>query len=172
MRMLLFNIHFIHSNRLGDKMLDIPSISAVVAAAGVMVGVVFTAMELRNLVKTKQTDLIVRLHSDSFSNKEFLESVHKLTTSEIKDYNDYMKKYEVEAWHVCNFYETIGILLHRKLVDIGLVADLMSVKGLWEKLKPMIEADREQSGKPKIYEWFEYLYNEMQKREQTLQAQQ
>jgi len=44
--MLRFNIHFIYSSRLGDKMLDIPSISAVVAAVGVLVGVVYAMLEL------------------------------------------------------------------------------------------------------------------------------
>jgi len=37
-------------------MLDIPSISAIVAAVGVIVGFVFTVLELRNLVKARQTD--------------------------------------------------------------------------------------------------------------------
>jgi len=36
------------------EMLDIPSISAVVAAAGVIIGVVLTVIELRNLVKQRQ----------------------------------------------------------------------------------------------------------------------
>jgi len=44
-------------------MLDIPSISVMVAAAGVIVGVVFTVLELRNLIKQRQTDLVTRLYS-------------------------------------------------------------------------------------------------------------
>ena len=43
-------------------MLDIPSISAIVAAIGVIIGVVFTVLEPRNLVKTRQTDLMIRLY--------------------------------------------------------------------------------------------------------------
>ena len=35
-------------------MLDIPSISAVLAAIGVMVGVVLAILELRNITKTRQ----------------------------------------------------------------------------------------------------------------------
>ena len=44
-------------------MLDIPSISAVVAGIGVIVGVVFAILQLRDLVKTRQTDLFMRLYS-------------------------------------------------------------------------------------------------------------
>jgi len=43
--------------------MDIASISAVVAAGGVIVGVVFTVLELRNLIKQRQTDLVIRLYS-------------------------------------------------------------------------------------------------------------
>jgi len=33
-------------------------------------------------------------------------------------------------------------------------------------LKPWVEETRRRANNPKIYEWFEYLYNEMKKREQ------
>ncbi|NIO38532.1 hypothetical protein GTO27_12670, partial [Candidatus Bathyarchaeota archaeon] len=54
-------------------MLDIPSISALVAVAGVIVGVILTVVELRNLVKQRQTDLVVRLYS-TYGSKESQEA--------------------------------------------------------------------------------------------------
>ena len=51
--------------------MDVASVSAVVAAGGVIVGVIFAVLELRNLVKTRQTDLALRLYSQ-FGSKEFL----------------------------------------------------------------------------------------------------
>jgi len=48
---------------------DITEISAIVAAAGVLVGVVFTVLQLRDLVKTRQSDLLMRMHL-AFSSKE------------------------------------------------------------------------------------------------------
>ena len=44
-------------------MLDIPSVSAVVAVTGVIVGVVFAIQQLRDLAKTIQTDLFMMLYS-------------------------------------------------------------------------------------------------------------
>jgi hypothetical protein len=69
---------------------------------------------------------------------------------------------------VCIFFEGIGVLLHRKLVDTGLVADLFGsqIKFTWEKLKPTVEWGRVKQ--PDLWQWFEYLYNEMKKREQQL----
>lgn len=67
----------------------------------------------------------------------------------------------------------VDVLLHRKLVDISLVDDLFSgpIKRAWEKMKPVVEDARRQLNDPAYAEWAEYLYNEMQKPEQTLQAQ-
>lgn len=150
-------------------MFDIPSISAVVAAVGVIVGVVFTVLELRSLVKTRQTDLLVRLYS-IMGSKEFQEAWDKFMTSEYEDYNDHIKKYGVETFEVGIFFEGIGVLLHRKLIDIGLVNDLFNspIKMTWEKMKPIAEAMRKHLNQPQMGEWFEYIYNEMQKREQRL----
>ena len=155
-------------------MLDISTISAisaVIAAVGVIVGVIFTVLELRNLVKTRQTDLVMRLYS-TFGSQEFNEARWKIMAREYKDFNDYEKKHGLsEIVQVGSFFEGIGVLLHRKLVDISLVDDLLSsaIKLSWDKMKPMYGEWRKRSNRPQLAEWFEYLYNEMQKREQRLQ---
>ena len=152
-------------------MLDIPSISAVVATIGVLVGVAFAYLEVRSLVRTRQTDLVVRLFS-TFGSKEFQEAYEKVVAMDAKDFNEVVTKgYRGSLITVGVFFEGIGVLLRRKLVDIGLVYDLFrqSIKMLWETAKPVIEDAREQLNQPRWGEWFEYLYNETQKREQRLQ---
>ena len=151
-------------------MLDIPSISAIVAAVGVLVGVALTVLELRNLVQTRQTELVMRLYS-SRASKEFQEAWKKVMAKEFKDYHDYEKWYEWSDYiEVGIFFEGIGILLCRKLIDIRLVDDLFSyiIKTTWKKIKRVVEGVRKHNNAPQIFEWFEYLYNEMQKREQQL----
>jgi hypothetical protein len=151
-------------------MLDIPSISAVVAAVGVTVGVFFAYLEVRNLRKQRQTDLVMRLYS-TFGSREFQEAWMKFMTTEFEDYNDYLKKGGVYAPELRLIYEGIGVLLRRKLLDISLVDDLFSgpIMVTWEKWKPLAEGARKHYNRPQFAEWFEYLYNEMQKREQRLQ---
>ena len=151
--------------------LDIPSISAIIAAVGVLIGVVLTVLEVRNLVETRQTDLVIRLYS-TFGSEELQGAWEKTQTREYKDFNAYRSEYGLrEVNEVGWFFEGVGVLLHRKLVDIRLVDDLFSspVKRAWERLKPIAEGERNQTKRPQIWEWFEYLYNEMQKREQKLQ---
>ncbi len=158
-------------------MIDIQALSIVIAAASVVIGVIYSSFQLRNQTKARQTDLVLRLYS-KWSDDKFMETYTTvLRKLEFKDYNDYVKKYgsplsgtpTSRKWLITGLYfEGIGVLLHRKLIDIGLVDDLLSgpIKNMWERIKPLVKAVRKQLGQPTVMEYFEFLYNEMQKREQ------
>ena len=152
-------------------MVDITEISAIVAAAGVLVGVVYYILDMRHQSKVRQTDLIMRLYS-SYGSIEFQEVLWRFLAREYKDFDDYEKQYGwAEVVSIGIFFEGIGILLKRKLANIQLVDDLFTapVKLTWEKMKPLVVDSRKHWNSPEAYEWFEYLYNEMKKREQKLQ---
>jgi hypothetical protein len=142
-----------------------------VAAIGVIVGVVLTVLELRHLRKQRQTDLVMRLRQ-RFQTKEFLESWEQVMSREAGDFDEYAKKYGFpEMMQVAGFFDEIGILLHRKLIDIDLVYELFneSIDMIWKKIEPLMKDGRKRLNQPTWGEWFEYLYNEMKKREQKLQ---
>jgi len=144
------------------------TVSIAIASAGVFVAAVYYILQLRHQTKVRQTDLVMRLYS-TFGSKDFQEAYRELFEMEFKDYDDFLKKRKDKRLHeVGILFEGIGILLHRKLVDIGLVDDLFSgvVKVTWEKIKPIAEGDRKKYNWPQMYKWFEYLYDEMKKREQ------
>jgi len=151
-------------------MVDIIEISAMVAAAGVLVGVVYYILDIRNQARTRQTDLVMRLYT-TFHSKEFQAEMAKVMTAKFRDYDDAVEKYGWEfGFPVGLFFEGIGVLLHRKLVDLSLVDDLFTfhTRVVWQKIKPIVEGARKHFNAPTILEWFEYLYNEMKKREQQL----
>ena len=153
-------------------MVDITEISAVVAAAGVLVGVVYYVLDMRHQRQIRQTDLIMGLYRD-YGSIEFQEALWKVNAREYKDFDDYEKQYGwAEVVAICTFFEGIGLLLKRKLVDIQLVDDLFTtpVKVSWGKMKPIVYDSRKHWNSPAAYEWFEYLYNEMKKREQRTKA--
>jgi hypothetical protein len=159
-------------------MVDIQTVSIVIASASVVAGVVYYALQLRHQIKQRQTDLVIRLYS-TLGSKEFYEALTKFMMMDFKDYNDYRKKYapsptgfsekpEVIAFdQVGTFYEGIGVLLYMKLIDINLTARLFrnAVVYTWEKMKPIVEGYRRE-GHPQLFIEYEYLYNEMKKREQ------
>ena len=96
---------------------------------------------------------------------------------EYDDLADYVRRYAADAevlaagYSVGVFFEGIGVLVKRKLVNMDLVDDLLSsdIVSTWEKMKPLAEGIRKRFAHPQALEWFEYLCNEMKKREQKLQ---
>jgi len=161
---------------------DIVSISSLVAAVGVVVGVILTVQELRNLRKQRQTDLLVRLAPWLNMNcSEMQQAMVKIINLEFKDYDDFVKKYgplasekpeQMAMMTIGNYCETIGTLVRKGLVGIDLVREFWghNLMLYWEKLKPVAEGAIKQYDQP----WYgeseqsnaEYLYNELKKIEQ------
>jgi hypothetical protein len=152
-------------------MVDIQTVSIAIASTSVVAGVIYYALQIRQQTKTRQTDLVIRLYT-TFASKEMRQTWERITTREYMDFNTYREKFGLsDVNEIGWFFEGVGVLLYRKLIDIAVVDDLFSspIKISWEKMKPVAEGERKQFGRPQIWEWWEYLYNQMQKREQKLQ---
>ena len=67
---------------------------------------------------------------------------------------------------VAAFFEAIGILLQKRLIDIDLVYEIFFVSQRWEKLWPVIRDLRQELDNPGYMDKFEHLYEETQKYEQ------
>ena len=154
------------------KIVDLTEISVIVATAGVLVGVVYYILAIRNQAQTKQTDLVMRLYA-TFSTSEFQDAWTKVRKrapkADIADIDEFDEKVGLREFNqVCLFFEGIGILLQRKLVDARMVEDLFggSVDRAWGYVRKAVYHGRQQMNDPTIYYYFEYLYNEMKKREQ------
>ena len=156
-------------------MVDIPTVSIMIASAGVLVAATYYVLQIRHQTKLRQMDLFMRLYS-TFMSKESSEALLIIMWLEYRDYNDFVEKYgmpspEKPVWTaymmVTNFFNEVGMLLHRKLISIETVDELFGfrVAQFWEKLKPLIEGMRKQLN-PHVARWFEYLYDEMKKRQQ------
>lgn len=154
------------------RVVDIQTVSIVVASASVVAGVIYYAFQLRHQTKIRQTDLIIRLYSFTAS-REFLEAWETIRDREIKTAEDYRKKYGglVEVNQVLQVFEELGMLLQRKLIDAALVDEIVgrsNVLAIHAKLEQFLEDGRRSS--PSVgYDSFEYLCNEMKRREQKLQ---
>lgn len=160
-------------------MVDIQTVSIAVASASVVAGVIYYSLQIRhqNLqiqqqTKMRQTDLVMKLYSQ-FSSVEFQKVWEKVMRSGAKDFDDYTEKYGwSEALSVAMFFEGIAILLKRKLIDIDLVGDMfaISIRMTWEKVKDLALEARKVRNEPELFSWIEYLYNEIEKRRQKIQA--
>lgn len=137
------------------------------ASASVVAGVIYYALQIRHQTKVRQTDLLVRLFSMTMT-KDFAEAWEKVQEREILDFRDYWEKYGfVEADEVFWFFEQLGRLLQKRLRDIDLLPiPYGQVKVTWEKMKLLVEGSRKHFNEPKLAHGFEYLYDELKKREQ------
>jgi len=159
-----------------SRVVDIQTVSIMLASASVIAGVIYYALQIRHQSKVRQTDLVMRLY-DKFGSTEFQKAYQMIMGLEYEDYADYRQRYGTNAdvkaagTTVNGFFEGIGLLVKRKLVSMGLVDDLFegAILFAWEKRKPIVEGSRKRLAHPQLWEWFEYLYNEMKKREQKLQ---
>jgi hypothetical protein len=134
----------------------------------VFAAAIYYILQIRHQTKVRQTDLVMKLYSQ-FNSLEFQKIWNEVLKREAKGWHDYDNKYgPVELTAVGMFFEGIGILLKRKLIGIELIDDMFTtpIKWTWEKIRDIALESREIRNQPEILEWFEYLYNEMKKREQ------
>lgn len=153
------------------------ALSIAVAAASVVVGVVDSILSNRRAresrdreLETRQAQFFMQIQ-DNFHKPEFFNEFADILTWKWEDYDDFMQKYgpktNPKAWHsygsVALFFEGIGVFVYRKLIDVSLVAELMSrhILLFWEKIQPITKEMRRRLDMPLIDLRLEYLYNEI-----------
>jgi hypothetical protein len=109
----------------------------------------------------------MRLYA-TWDSLEFQRAFHTVYWADFHDYDSAMAITggERQLWtYLLSFYDQIGVLLRRNLIEYHLVDDLLgnSTRQLWEKVAPMIREARQRYD-PRLYEHFEFLYDEMTRR--------
>jgi hypothetical protein len=152
-------------------LVDVYEISAVVAAAGVLVGVAYYILDMRNQTKIRKTDLFMRLWEFGTTD-QMMGAFEKFYSLQFKDYKDYVAKYgsflsenptQRAVWRGLGFYSLLGVLVYKKLLDLELVYHLAGPEHttmLYERFKPIIMELRRDLNEPLFGMDFEYLINE------------
>lgn len=160
-------------------MVELTEISAIVATAGVLVGIIYYIIQIRHQTKIRQTDLLIRLYS-TCNSKEVMDPAWKVSRLQVKDYEDYVKQYgplfsenplHKALMKVLGIYDLVGSLLYKKLIDPDLAYNVVGIgytKMLYESLKPIILGIRKETNEPEAYCGFDYLINELTRKEQQL----
>jgi hypothetical protein len=155
-------------------MIDIQTISIAIASAGVFVAAIYYILQIRHQSKVRLTDLTMRMYT-SWVSEELTKPWLKVWNLEFKDYDDFKRKYgpylsdnpeNAALLSVINSFLVMGLLLQKKLVDPEILSHL-PVFITWNKVKPIVEGVRKETNDPGWYEEFEYLYNELKRREQV-----
>jgi hypothetical protein len=144
-------------------LVDTPTISAIVVAVSVVVGLVFTLMELRHLARTRRTDVIMRIY-DRFGSKEMVEAMNSIGPRMRGEKLEFPPQGGLTgATQIAIIFEGLGVLLEQNLIDIELVDSLFgpTLVSLWDPIHPVINGMRESLKEPFFFSHFEYLYNRL-----------
>ena len=142
----------------------------MVAATGVLLAAIYYVLNIRTTLQTRQAQLFMPIYS-TYSSAEFLKTRSEVMSYQYKDYDDYQSKYgfdvnpdaDAKARMVNAYFEGIGVLMKRGLIDPSIVDDLMSgvIVRYWEKYEPYILEYRQRRDWPQAGEHVEYLYNKI-----------
>ena len=159
---------------ISDSMVDAQTVGVLVTAASVTVAAIYYMITLRNnqrnlktSLDTRQAQLLMNVYS-KYTDPIYIQSYKQaIANMNWSNPEDYVKKYppmspeSMAVELVFNYYEGIGVLVEEGLLDVELVAKLMSghIIPLWEKYSPLILEARKQRGTPRVDDKTEYLYN-------------
>jgi hypothetical protein len=166
-------------------MADIQTVSIAVASASVTLAAIYYILQIRHQararqteIETRQANLLIEIYN-YYYREDFLNTENEILFQwKWKDFDDFWQKYGPETnvkafnkWDsMGTYFKGVGVLVKMKLIDLNLVDELIgtSVRLHWEKSGPIMKEFRTRMW-PHAYEWFEYLYDELKKREQKLQ---
>ena len=140
---------------------------------GVGVAALYYVFNMRATLQTRQAQLFMQSFNlwlwQGYADK----LVELLLTQQWSDFDDWREKYGglknpagASAYFTLDtYFEGIGTLVKRKLIDPHLVDDLMGsdIIMYWKKMRPVAEGLRKQEGLATWAENSEYLYDEMRK---------
>ena len=149
-------------------------ILSTIQTAGLLVGIFYYIMTLRNQQKNQQLSLETRQAQlfmymyDKWSSEDHTRKFSEIQKWEWKDYDDFQEKYGKEKnpdiyirfSTIGRFFEGIGVLVKRELIDPYFVDDLMSshILRFWDKFgESIIIETQTRENSPQYYEYIVYL---------------
>jgi hypothetical protein len=156
-------------------MVDYPTISIMIAATSVVIGVINSILSSRReerrsktTLDTRQAQLFMQIYNH-FSNPEFQKQIHYLHRHvHYENYEDFNEKLELEEQidevgmvaSAFAFFEGVGVLVEDGLIDVKIVNKLLgsNIVLFWEKFGPLVRPNA-----PKAWDHTEYLYNEIKR---------
>lgn len=158
-------------------MVDLQFILSILPVMSMAVALIYYAMNLRNANKTQKTaqetrqaQLFMHIY-DIFTSEQIIEtSIEIMSQWQWDNFEEFQEKYGaianptayVKFIKIINFFEGVGILLKRGLIDLDFVYDMMGapLNMVWEKIHPVILGMRSFYDDPDLWANSEYLINE------------
>jgi hypothetical protein len=148
---------------------DIANIVEIIGVLAIIFGIAFGLLQLRQHRRQSRDMAILQL-ARSFEDPEFIDAYMLITSLElgISD-NDLQSKgpeYVAAAMRVGWKFETVGLLIYKRVVPMDAMADLVggfSLK-LWSILGEWAQEMRQKHNQPEFLEWYQWLVEKLVER--------
>ena len=166
-------------------MTSIETVSIVIAAVSVVIGVINSIRSNQKAEQQRQTEILMQLYNRMQSN-EIRDAYLDLKSREWNDYEEWYSHHNPmthrDAWNayitMLAFYNGVGILVQQNLIDLNLVEEMIGfqVMDVWHHSEFIIQANREHPPftrdripwKRPMWQPLEWLNNQIRQRiEQT-----
>ena len=157
-------------------------LAVILSLLGLSASVLYYSLTIQNQNRTRHAQLLSGLY-ETYRNPDFRHIQNKILDLDYSSYEDFNEKYRTgdqrtwSEWQsVASFFNGLGVLLKNGMIDIVLVEELFSniTFVTWVQMEPIISEWRKgderfsgyvRSQKYEFYSGFEYLYNELVKRD-------
>ena len=147
---------------------DIALWAEILGSLAVLGAIIFGYIQVRQF-RTQRRDLAAIELVRSFQDERFTHG-YKIISDLPEDLSaDQLRamggEYEEVALGIAMKYETVGLLVHRGIIPLEIVEDLVGGAGalIWNRLRLWIYALREERGHQTLLEWFEWLAIQLEK---------
>jgi len=126
------------------------------AYVGFIAGAIFAVLQLREIGKDRRVGVVVNMYS-TFISTDMTEAYSKIITEDFQSAADMEQKCShASLAKIAGFYEGVGYLARKRLVDPKVVIELLPITVVWRKMMPWVMLDRERTA-PSQWVEFEYL---------------
>jgi len=141
---------------------DIAAVAEIIGVLTIVSGLIFGIFQLR-AHRVQQRNAMATSLAKTFYNTEFAKSVillHQLPDGTSADaINSAGPEFAEAAAVICTSFETMGLLVYKRIAPFDLVMDLAGgmSRSMYRKLENWILDRRQNQHQPSWAEWFEWL---------------
>ena len=148
---------------------DLANFIEILGVLALVFGIIFDVQQLKQH-RRQRRDLAILECARSFEDREFTESYRLLselpanrTKAHFEELGDL---YESAALRVGMKFETMGLLVHRGVVPIDAMEDLVGGAALtiWRVIQPWVEESRSARSHSTFLEWYQWLVERLEAR--------
>jgi hypothetical protein len=148
---------------------DLANLAETVGIFAILFGIAFGVIQLRQ-GRIQRRELAILECARSFEDEDFTEAyrlISELPPGMTKEkFDELGAHYEAAAIRVGMKFETMGLLVHRGVIPLDAMSDLVGGAALtiWKVMEPWCEETREFRSHPTFWEWYQWLVERLQER--------